>query len=69
MTINLLDKLINNKYGRRLIRFTQKKDRLFLATNLDFIDKLAENENTSFLKYSNSQVMDLKMGRRQRQRF
>ena len=63
--MNSFDKLINNRYVRKLIRFTQKEDKLFSTTNLGFIDKLAKKRKKTNRgrkrKYKLSKIFKLVM--------
>ena len=42
--MNLLKSLFDNKWVKKLIKFTQKEDKLLNSVNLNFIDKLVEQD-------------------------
>ena len=42
--MNLLKSLFNNKWVKKLIKFAQREDKLLNSVNLNFVDKLAEQD-------------------------
>ena len=45
--MSLFNKLLDNKWGKKLIKFLQRSDKLLNAVDLRFIDKLYEQEKKS----------------------